>query len=64
MVAPIRRWGMQRSEAKKQHGRGLGGPYMAFVETTLAPCAEDKLGGVGARQDAVLAQFFEGVGRR
>jgi len=38
--------------------------YISIVETTLAPYAEAKPGGPGARLDVVLDQFFPGAGKR
>ncbi len=62
LVEPILREGVRRGEVKKQDPRWLTWVFIAIVETSLAPYAEEKLGNLDARLDAVLDQFFYGAG--
>ncbi|MBI3243431.1 MAG: TetR/AcrR family transcriptional regulator [Chloroflexi bacterium] len=64
LVEPILREGIKRGEVKKGDPRWLAWVYIAIVETSLAAYAEQKLGDVDARLEAVLDQFFYGAGKQ
>jgi AcrR family transcriptional regulator len=63
LVEPVLREGIALGEIKQIDPRWLSWVYIAIVETSLAPYAEDKLGDAESRLEAVLDQFFLGAGK-
>ena len=52
---------IKRGEIKKQDTRWLAWAYVALVETTLSEYAQQRLGNLDARLDAVLDLFLDGI---
>lgn len=61
-IEAIIREGIAHRELEPRDPRLLSWSYVALVETTLAPYAEEQLGGAGGVLDYVLHLFLRGAG--